>query len=93
MNAFAAYGWLGGFSYLLLIIATLCAGWRAVFSWTPFQMHAIAVFCPLVITILQGVQIDTDHWRHFYLLLGAMWGLYAATLRYQATSGTRSATT
>jgi Ni,Fe-hydrogenase I large subunit len=36
----------------------------------------------LLATILQGVQIDTDHWRHFYILLGLSWGLYAATVEH-----------
>jgi hypothetical protein len=88
LNAFAAYGWLGGFSYLLLTFSTICVGWRTIMSRTPVQVHALAVFCPLLTTILQGVQIDTDHWRHFYLLLGLMWGLYAATLRYEARFST-----
>ena len=26
--------------------------------------------------------IDTDHWRHFFLLLGMIWGLAAATYRH-----------
>jgi hypothetical protein len=84
LNAFAGYGWLGGFSYILLAISTIFVGWRTIMSQTPVQVHALAVFCPLLTTILQGVQIDTDHWRHFYLLLGLIWGLYAATLRYEA---------
>ena len=86
LNAFAAYGWLGGFSYLLLAISTIFVGWRTIMSQTPVQVHGLAIFCPLLTTILQGAQIDTDHWRHFYLLLGLMWGLYAATLRYEARS-------
>ncbi len=80
LNAFASYGWLGGISYLLLTLATIAASWKAIFTRTPWQHHAIAVFCPLITTILQGIQIDTDHWRHFYLLLGLIWGLYAASI-------------
>ncbi len=83
LNAFASYGWLGGISYLLLTLATMVACWKAIFTRTPWQYHAIAVFCPLFATILQGIQIDTDHWRHFYLLLGVMWGLYAASAVYR----------
>jgi len=83
LNAFASYGWLGGFSYLLLILSTIVIGFKTVFTRTPWQAFAIAVWAPLFFTILQGVQIDTDHWRHFYLLLGLIWGLYAATVRYQ----------
>jgi hypothetical protein len=41
------------------------------------------VFCPLVATIFQGVQIDTDHWRHFFWMLGMTWGLFAASMQYQ----------
>ncbi|VAV90275.1 hypothetical protein MNBD_ALPHA08-1502 [hydrothermal vent metagenome] len=82
VNAFASYGWLGGFSYMLLILATIAIGFKTVFTRTPWQAFAVAVWSVLFFTILQGVQIDTDHWRHFYLLLGLMWGLYAATVRY-----------
>ena len=80
LNAFASYGWLGGFSFLVLTLATFAIAWRVVFTASPWQHHAIAVACSLIFTMLQGVQIDTDHWRHFYLLLGLLWGLYAATM-------------
>lgn len=82
LNAFASYGWLGGFSYMVLIISTIAAGWKVAFTRTPFQHYGIAVFLPLFTTILQGVQIDTDHWRHFYILLGLTWGFYGATMMY-----------
>jgi hypothetical protein len=26
--------------------------------------------------------IDTDHWRHYFLLVGLVWGLFVATERY-----------
>jgi hypothetical protein len=87
VNAFASYGWLGGLSYLLLVLSTIAVGFRAVLVRTPWQNYAIAVFCPLLTTILQGVQIDTDHWRHFYWMLGLMWGLYAASLAYRPAAG------
>ena len=77
VNAFASYGWLGGFSWLALTAATSYVGWRLVFRPAPTQNHAIALWSVLFITILQGVQIDTDHWRHFYLMLGLVWGLAA----------------
>ncbi len=84
LNAFASYGWIGGFSFFTLVIMTFWAGWRAIRIRTPWQHHAIAIYCPLVTVMLQGVQIDIDHWRHFYLLLGCMWGLLGATLAYEA---------
>ena len=81
INAFSSYGWLGGISYLLLIISTIMVGFKAVLMRTPWQNWAIVVFCPLLTTIFQGVQIDTDHWRHFYWMLGLMWGLFAASMQ------------
>jgi hypothetical protein len=29
-----------------------------------------------------GFVIDTDHWRHFYLLLGIVWGCMALERRH-----------
>lgn len=85
INAFASYGWAGGFSYILLTVSTIIAGFRAVFSRTPWQHYSIAIFCGLFTTILQGVQIDTDHWRHFYWSLGITWGFFAASMMYSPT--------
>jgi O-antigen ligase len=79
LNAFASYGWLGGIVYICLIGLTISAGIRTILMRGPFQAPAIAVFCSMISLILQGVQIDTDHWRHFYWLLGCTWGLFAAT--------------
>ncbi|MFI5012405.1 MAG: O-antigen ligase family protein [Hyphomicrobiales bacterium] len=75
VNAFASYGWLGGFSYLLLITFTLAIGWRVVRANFPLRDHAIVIWSTLFVEILQGFQIDTDHWRHFWLMLGLIWGL------------------
>lgn len=84
INAFASYGWLGGFSWLALTAATCWAGWWLVFRRGPLQSHAIVLWSVLFVTILQGIQIDTDHWRHFYLLLGLIWGLAAIARRRPA---------
>lgn len=84
INSFGSYGWLGGITYFLFIALTIVVGFRTVFIQSPFRNIAAVVFCPLLATILQGVQIDTDHWRHFYWLMGMMWGTYVATLNWRA---------
>jgi hypothetical protein len=81
LNAFVSYGWLGGIVYLTLIISTLSIGVKTIFTKTPWQGLSIAAFCPLFAVIFQGVQIDTDHWRHLYWMMGIMWGLFAVTLQ------------
>ena len=77
INAFASYGWIGGFSYIALVVVTMIVGWTAVFRRCVTQPYAIAVWSVLFITLLQGFQIDIDHWRHVYLMLGLIWGLRA----------------
>lgn len=77
INAFASYGWLGGVSWLALMAATCLVGWRLVLQRSARQSHAIVLWSVLFVTILQGLQIDTDHWRHMYLMLGLVWGLAA----------------
>lgn len=83
INAFASYGWFGGIAYLGLVLATLVIGWKTVAMRSPVQLYAIAVWSVLFVQILQGMTIDTDHWRHFYLLLGLSWGLFDLARRYQ----------
>jgi hypothetical protein len=34
----------------------------------------------------EGFIIDTDHWRHFFLILGIIWGLAAAGHTAQRTN-------
>ncbi|MGX5733286.1 O-antigen ligase family protein [Bosea thiooxidans] len=77
INSFASYGWLGGLSWISLMAATCYVGWRLVFWRGRTQLHAIAIWSVLFVTILQGFQIDSDHWRHLYLMLGLVWGLVA----------------
>jgi hypothetical protein len=89
INAFASYGWLGGLSYFAMIVATWVVGWRTVFRRGPFQSHAIAIWSALAAMTIQGYQIDTDHWRHFYLMLGLIWGIASAAHLTEPARSTR----
>lgn len=77
--AFSSYGWLGGMTFIGYIAATLYIGARTALLRTPFQAHAILVYAALFPHILQGLQIDTDRWRHLFLLYGLCWGLAGAS--------------
>jgi hypothetical protein len=91
INAFASYGWIGGLFFAAFTTAMVYLGWRLVFQRTPFQTQAIAVWSCLFIQILQGFQIDTDHWRHLFLLMGALFGLVAGSRGYAARQQAGSA--
>ncbi len=86
LNAFASAGWLGGLAYLLLFFTNVMIGLKLIFSKSKFQMVAIPIYSTLIVMILQGLQIDNEHWRHLYWLMGMGWGLFAA-LREQQTRG------
>lgn len=80
INAFASYGWLGGFSYIALVLLTLFVGFRTVFTPTPWQPYFIAALSTFTGVAVEGMVIDTDHWRHYYLLVGLVWGFAIATM-------------
>jgi O-antigen ligase len=73
------YGWIGGTAYLTLIVLTLAVGFRALWIRTSWQPFLIATYVSFIAMVLEGFWGDTDHWRHFYILVGCVWGLAAAT--------------
>lgn len=81
LNAFLAYGWIGGVAYIALILSTTALGFRCILILTPWQPVLIATYATFIGVALEGFLIDTDHWRHFFLLLGMVWGLSAASLQ------------
>ena len=91
VDAFASYGWLGGLTYFTTIVMTCIIGWGAVFKRTPWQRRYIAVWSVTFLGLLQGIQIDTDHWRHLWLEIGVVWGTAIATYAYSRARGTPAA--
>ena len=79
LNAFLSGGWLSGFVYLTMVATTVLLGFRHVFRRTPWQATYIAVYCAFIGTVVESVIIDSDHWRHYFLLLGVIWGLMAVS--------------
>ncbi|MDR7224075.1 O-antigen ligase family protein [Aminobacter aminovorans] len=77
------YGWLGFASYFLLIVWTVAAGFRILLRNRPWQPYLLSAYVVFLGHIALGTVIDTDHWRHFYLLLGLIWGSIALEARHQ----------
>ncbi len=84
LNAFMSGGWISGICYPALVFITLILGFRHVFTRVPWQRTYLAIFAAYLGTIGESFIIDTDHWRHFWMMLGAMWGMFAAAHRYMA---------
>jgi O-antigen ligase len=83
LKALMDYGWLGFASWLVMIGWTLAAGFRILFRNRPWQPFVLCAYVVFVGHVALGTVIDTDHWRHFYLLLGLIWGGIALEYRYQ----------
>jgi O-antigen ligase len=83
LKSLMAYGWIGFVSYVALMIWTLWIGFRYLLRDRPWQPYLMVAWIVLVGHVLIGNVIDTDHWRHFYLLLGIVWGCGAAEWRHQ----------
>jgi hypothetical protein len=85
LNAFMSGGWLAGICYPALVFITVIIGFRHVFIAVPWQRTYLAIFVAFLGTVGEGFIIDTDHWRHFWMMLGTMWGMFAAAQRYRTT--------
>jgi O-antigen ligase len=83
LKALMDYGWLGFVSWLAMILWTLAAGFRLLFRDRPWQPYLLCVYVVFVGHVFLGTIIDTDHWRHFYMLLGMVWGCIALEYRHQ----------
>jgi hypothetical protein len=83
MQGFLVYGWLGGIAYCTLVLVTIAIGRRAALITAPWQLYLIAAYAAFVGEAFEGFIVDTDHWRHFFLLLGLVWGLTAASINLQ----------
>ncbi len=82
LKSLTTYGWLGFAAYLTLIVWTLSAGFKALLRERPWQPFLMIAFITILGHSLVGFVIDTDHWRHFYLLLGVLWGCLALERRH-----------
>jgi hypothetical protein len=86
LNAFMSGGWLAGICYPALVFVTVIIGFRHVFVRVPWQRTYLAIFSAFLGTVGESFIIDTDHWRHFWMMLGAMWGMFAAAQRDRTPS-------
>ncbi|UJW73282.1 O-antigen ligase family protein [Rhizobium sp. SL42] len=83
LKSLMTYGWLGFVSYVTMILWTFSMGFRYLLRDRPWQPYLMMSWIVLVGHMLIGNVIDTDHWRHFYLILGIVWGCGALEWRHQ----------
>jgi hypothetical protein len=94
LDSFMAGGWLSGTAYLGLIVVTLIVGLQHVFVRTPWRIPYIALYATFAAETGESYIIDVQHWRHYFMIIGALWGLFAAAAAYRrARRGERAVMT
>jgi hypothetical protein len=78
LDSFMAGGWISGAAYLALTLVTLTIGLRYVFARTPWRAAHIALYATFVAEVGESYIIDVQHWRHYFLIMGVLWGLVIA---------------
>lgn len=79
LAAFAAGGWLAGTAFAAVVFTTLAVGLAAVFVPSPVQSRLIMTYATFVGVVGESYIIDVLHWRHYFLLVGMVWGLSIAS--------------
>ncbi len=85
-------GWLGGGIYLVLVVLTLVLGFRYLLraSAADTRLLFLVAYATFAATALEGVIIDSDHWRHFYVLMAIIWGFVTATSANEPAANRRA---
>jgi len=77
-------GWLGGLIFLGLVGTTAAHGFRHAFTRAAAQPLFLVAYACFLGNMVEGLIVDIDHWRHFYLLLALVWGNMLARREAQA---------
>lgn len=85
LKAALDYGWIGFFAFVMLTGLTLGLGFKFLLRQRPWQPFLLCTYATYLSHVLIGNVIDTDHWRHFYLLLGIIWGCIGLEYKYSQT--------
>lgn len=83
LKALMDYGWLGFAAFVTLVAWTVVGGFRILFRDRPWQPYLLCAYVVFIGHVGLGTVIDMDHWRHFYVLLGLIWGAMGLEFRHQ----------
>ena len=83
LKSLMVYGWLGFLAYTLLAFWTLAKLFPAMFLPRPWKPMAQVVWVVLAGHQVMSWIIDSDHWRHFFLLWGLAWAIIVLEARHR----------
>ena len=91
LNAFMSGGWLSGVIYPVLIAVTFMLALKNQFVNVPWSPTSKVIFIAFAGLAAESLIIDTDHWRHFFMTIGVVWGLSIAGSRWHGSPEMRIA--
>ena len=91
VNTLHAYGWGGGFFFTMMTLLTVWRSAAYLFRPSPNRLLLIPLTAAWIPLAIEAAIIDVDHWRHYFLLAGLIWGVTAAYDKVpKATAGRRA---
>ena len=75
LTIFLDAGWLGGLLYIISVVTTLFLGFRMAMQPGRLQGPAVIAVASFAGLAFEGLVIDSDHWRHFFIMAGIIWGI------------------
>ncbi len=75
LSMFLNAGWLGGLTYTLMVGLTLVIGAKHLREANAARPLFLIPYSAFVATAFEGIIIDSDHWRSFYVLMAMVWGI------------------
>lgn len=70
-------GWFGGLAYLLFVLVTIIKSLAFLQRRTRHSQIMVVLFASFFGLAVEGLVVDSDHWRHFWILSGLIWGVMA----------------
>jgi O-antigen ligase len=75
ISMFLNAGWGGGLVYIYILLFTIIYGFKFCFADTPWRGLYLVTYASFVGIVIEGIIVDSDHWRHFFALIGLLWGM------------------
>lgn len=75
LSMFLNAGWIGGLLYLGSVLVTVYIGLKHAMRNSALQGALIVASASFASVAFEGIIIDSDHWRHFFLMMACVWGL------------------
>jgi hypothetical protein len=79
LSMFMNTGWIGGALYIVVVLLSIILGLSQVIKDRGGDGVSAVLIASFIGMALEGAVIDTDHWRHFYLIMAMIWGTALAS--------------